>query len=192
MKHSSLLLGMASAVLISGCMPAAPSTGETAMSSSAMTSSAAMADASSSASSEAPAGAVVIAFDKKVTEDDLATIHTTAALRMTGAITEEVDLGEILGELVQVDPSAYGTYAKDGTEVIAVFTAWWAGQGEEIIVRHDKTAAVLSVDHRYGDESGSCTEPQNMAEFPLAASSTLELQDTGETAAQSSLKFCYE
>ncbi len=72
---------------------------------------------------------------------------------------------------------------------MAIFTAWWAGQGEEIQVQmHNQN---LIVTHRYGDEQSVCTEWEEIARIPLGQDVVVEWEGVGEhTVEQSSIAFC--
>lgn len=128
-----------------------------------------------------------------MSEDALATIMTEAVLKLSGAVNQEINLGgDIQGELVVVNPSAYGAYAKEGGETVAVLTTWWAGQGEEIFITKYSDPPSLTVEHRYGDETGICTPPELIADVELAGKVEVSLVGFEPTVAQSSLQFCHE
>ncbi len=134
---------------------------------------------------------ILIRVEKSVTEDAQATQHTKAILHVSGVATKDIDLGDVLGELVYVDPATYETYAEQENkpETLAVFTAWWAGQGEEIQVQlHNQN---LIVTHQYGDEEGTCTKWEELARVPLGQDVAVEWENLGEPGVDhSSIDFC--
>ncbi len=141
-------------------------------------------DTSSSSSPKDRGTVVSIALQKSSeTNEADGVVHTTATLQLGGALEETVDLGDIQGELFVVENAN-----DNDADVVAMLTAWFAGQGEEIIITHadDK----LTVSHIYGDESGFCTEPETIAEFELSDRMSVELLGFDETVEQSSLAFC--
>ncbi len=176
------LLFALSLALIAGCTPATVGTPLEGSSS------------SSSSVSVAPSGTLEVKLEKTLSEDELATIHTKAFLRLSGAVTQTIDLGDdIQGELVVVNPSAYGAYAAEGGTTVAVLTTWWAGQGEEIYVTQYKDPPAFTVEHRYGDEQGTCTSPELIADVELPAGDVkVELVGFEPTVEQSSLQFCHQ
>ena len=134
---------------------------------------------------ETDAGPVTLEFEKTTSEDELATLHTKASL---SAADQTIDLGDILGDLIPVKASAYGIY--DG-EVLLVLTSWWAGQGEEIVVTRSEDG--IMVTHRFGDESGTCTEATVLGEIKVSGDAEVTLKGLGtEILDQSSIRFCYE
>lgn len=136
--------------------------------------------------------ALTISLEKAMTEDAEATLHTKASLRLSGAIDDVIDLDDILGDLLYVDPKAYGVYARPNGQTVAVLTAWWAGQGEEIVITQMTAPPSLVIEHRYGDESGECTEAEVLAKYPLTATVRVSLDDFGDPTPQSRIQFCSE
>ncbi len=153
---------------------------------------------SSSSSSAAPTAsgstALTVTFSKTVSEDDQAVQHTKATLALAGAVTTSIDLGEIVGELQYVNPSAYGPYAQPAGkgETVAVLTSWFAGEGEEIIVTQFHDPHRFTVERRYGDESGTCTTTELVKDVELPGDVTIELKGFVSPVDQSTLAFCHE
>ncbi len=132
-----------------------------------------------------------ITLEKTMTEDVQATILTNATLTFAGATTQTLALDEIQGDLMYVDPTTYPLYKQDGSDVVAILTAWWAGQGEEIVIRQTDDAHIV-IEHRYGAEDGTCTDPEQLADFALSGKVQSTLENFGEPVAQSSIQFCQE
>lgn len=173
MKH---ILPLSALLLLVACAPVAP--GNT--------------SGTSSDAARVMAGkGIMIRMEKIVTEDEQATTHTKATLHVTGVVEKDIDLGDILGDLVFVDPTTYPVYAEQELkpETIAIFTAWWAGQGEEIQVQmHEQNLIVMQ---RYGDEEGTCTEWKEIAKVPLGQDVVVEWEGVGESTVEaSSIAFC--
>ncbi len=169
-------LSSAALLLLVACTTAAPGTS----------------DQTSSEAGRFMAGkGILIRLDKTVTEDEQATTHTKASFHVSGAVDKDIDLGDILGDLVFVDPTTYPVYAEQELkpETIAIFTAWWAGAGEEIQVQlHEQN---LIVTRRSGGEEGVCTEWEEVAKIPLGQDVVVEWEGIeGATVDQSSLAFC--
>lgn len=132
-----------------------------------------------------------VTLEKTVQEDAQAVPHTKAILRLSGEVMQEVDLGDIQGELMMVNPSAYDVYREPNADVVAVLTSWFAGQGQEIIIAQSRDPHALTVTHRYGDEEGTCTAPTSLAHFPLQDFVQVTLSGFEPAVGQSSLQFCY-
>lgn len=133
---------------------------------------------------------IMIRVEKETTEDEQAVLHTKAILHVTGVAEQDIDLGDIQGELLYVDPATYPVYSEEENmpETVAIFTAWFAGQGEEIrVLLHNQE---LIVDHRYGDEQNTCTEYEEIARVALGRDVVVEWENLGETTPQSSIAFC--
>lgn len=135
---------------------------------------------------------LTVTLEKTVVEDELATVHTKAVLRLRGALNESIDLGDILGELMVVDPKVHPQYQQANGDVVAVLTSWWARQGEEIFITEFDDPHAFTVEHRYGDEEGNCTPPGLIADLPLPGDVTISLEGFDPTAEQSSIQFCHE
>ncbi|NOS68131.1 MAG: hypothetical protein HOO67_07290 [Candidatus Peribacteraceae bacterium] len=151
------------------------------------------ADTSGTSSSDARVMAgkgLLIRVEKTMTEDAQGIQHTKAVLHVSGVIEKDIDLGDIQGELFTVDPHTYPVYAEQENkpETIGVFTAWWAGQGEEITVKLHN--GKLLVDHRYGDEQNTCTTPEQIAEVDLGGDVVVEFENLPDPTAKSSIAFC--
>lgn len=168
MKHSTLLLSLS--LFLVACSPA-------------------VAPEDQEGGPLADADHIVLTLEQTTTTDDQSIPHTSAKLRMSGAAMElALDLGEnIQGPLQYVNPAAYSTYDTEG-EVVAVLTAWFAGQGEEILMVSRN--GVMTIQHRFGDETGSCTDWEIIAEPTLPAEAAVELAGFGDPIEQSSLAFC--
>lgn len=131
-------------------------------------------------------------LEKNVTTDDQGTPHTFAVLHLTGAVETDIPLPETLGELMHVDPNAYGPYAQDNVDsVVAVLSAWWAGQGREFIVMTLRDPRIIKVEIRNGYEEGVCDPPEAFAEAEVPWGVEVSLQDFGDTVERSSVEFCH-
>lgn len=174
MRYTSLLL-TASLLLVVGCQPRADLTQPE--------------PSPTDETTDAALSPLTITLEKNVTEDAQATPHTKAVLYFTGAADRTVDLPEILGELMYVDSAAYEPY---GDDVVAVFTSWWAGQGDEFVLRKTLDPATLTIEHRTGDEEGSCTPPAIVGTYEMPGDITVTIEGVDASVAQSSILFCHE
>jgi len=146
-----------------------------------------MMDVSSAAFSGAT---LTIRLEKNTTSDADGTFHTRALLHLTGALNQTIELEDILGELMYVSPSGYGRFKYENAETVAVVTAWWAGQGEEIYITQFHDPHTLTVEHRYGDESAICSPPGMVADLPLLGDVNIDLENFGlPTVERSSIDF---
>ena len=111
--------------------------------------------------------------------DDLATVHTKAELHLEGAVEQTIDLGDIQGDLMAIAPDSWTRFRADGTLPLAAYTAWWAGQGEEIVVILRNDTPALIVERRYGDEGGACTDTTTIADIPLPSGVQVTIDSGG-------------
>ncbi|KKW38883.1 hypothetical protein A2454_06020 [Candidatus Peribacteria bacterium RIFOXYC2_FULL_55_14] len=133
---------------------------------------------------------LTIRLEKSTTSDSDGTFHTRALLHLTGALNQTIELEDILGELMYVSPSGYDRFNYENAETVAVVTAWWAGQGEEIYITQFHDPHTLTVEHRYGDESGVCFPPGMIADLPLSGDVEIDLENFGlPTVERSSIDF---
>ena len=134
-----------------------------------------------------------ITLNKTNHTDEVATLHTQASLEFTGVLNETVVFDDILGDLVAVKGVGFDVYEKPRSQTLMVLTSWWAGQGEEIVVSRSLDTNILTVSQRYGDEEGTCTDPEVLATFTLPDNIRITMDGISEGAVeQSSLRFCYE
>lgn len=168
-RFAPLVAPVALALLLASCAPAAPT-----------------ADTTSDSSASWPANEVEVMnleLQKNVTTDDQGVVTTEAALMFDGKLTP---LGTVTGELNPVarqlgqDPS-----------IIAVFTAWFAGGGEEVRVTRSEDRAALVIEKRSGDESGACTDWERVGEIAISPDQEAQLMaEAGTEVPASSLAFC--
>ncbi len=163
---------VSAALLLVACTPSPAPTDGTAMSSSAI------------------AETVRVHLTQKITEGEDGIPTNKASIEFSGSIDEVVDLGDVTGELMYVDPKAYATYKGETDDVIAVFSAWFAGGGEEIVVRHYHDTQSIAIEMRSGGEEGECTELELLAEYEITGIASLDTSNLGTPITQSSLAFC--
>lgn len=132
---------------------------------------------------------ITVAFAQTTSEDANGIMKTDATLTFSGAAMQnEVSLGDnVQGQLEFVNPASYP--ANPNGKTIALFTTWFAGQGEEILLTQ-ATDGKLWITHRYGDESGTCTEWEAIAEVPAPADATIKVEGLTAPIDASSLAFC--
>lgn len=131
-----------------------------------------------------------VKLDQTTTEDAQGVPSTKATLTFSGVVDKVVDLGNIQGPITAVDEKAYVNYVEPLGNVALVLTAWFAGQGEEIWVTQHMDTKAVSVQHRYGGEEGTCTDPEQIAEFSVPATVSFTFEGLGTRVDQSSLAFC--
>jgi hypothetical protein len=133
---------------------------------------------------------LMIRVEQNVTEDAQGVPHNKAKLVISGVANKEVDLGDIQGELQYVDPASYPVYAEQENlpETVGLFTSWFAGQGEEVSVTIFNQ--YLYVGHRMGDESGTCTKSEELAQIKLGRDVVVEWENLPTQIPNSSLAFC--
>ncbi len=126
---------------------------------------------------------VNLQLENTVSTDAQGTVTSDATLTLDG---KKIPLGTIPGELKPVarqegqDPS-----------VIATLTSWWAGAGDEIRVTRSADAKSLLVEHRSGDESGTCTAWEKLTAVDVSPDTEVQLvAESGSELPRSSLAFC--
>jgi hypothetical protein len=133
---------------------------------------------------------LMIRLEQNITYDKDAIPHNKAIMHVTGVAEADIDLGDVYGDLLYVDPASYPTYSgnENMPETVAMFTTWFAGQGEEFNVKLQNQN--LIIDHRYGDEQGTCTELMQVTSIPLGKDVVVEWDSLPEKTDKSSLAFC--
>lgn len=148
---------------------------------------------SSSSSVAAMGNVLTIQLEKSTTESSDAIPTTKAILKLSGAVDRTIVIPDITGELMNVKPGGFVAYEQESGETVAIVTAWFAGGGDEIVITRMHDTHTLIIEHRQGDEEGTCPPGVSLANIALAEDVTVSLQGFGEpTAEQSSLEFCHE
>lgn len=147
MKPSTLTLALSSALLACACT-ATPTPADT--------------GADSSASPKKPAGGITTLSwefqETRIGEYDQPFSNVT--LKLSGSENRTVLVGEFTGTCAEQDKAAIGA---EGDDVIIAARCWWAGAGEDFLVRR-KTEGELRIEHRSVDE-GSPDEPAAVLPF---------------------------
>jgi hypothetical protein len=124
-------------------------------------------------------GPLTVHLEASTWTDELATVHTKAELHLEGAVEQTIDLGDIQGDLMAIDPNGWERFKENGDIPLAAYTAWWAGQGEEIVVILRNDTPALIVERRYGDEGGACTDTTTIADIPLPSGVQVTIDSGG-------------
>ncbi len=147
----------------------------------------------SSASSEDPGYNKVedpwtlsVSMVRKATVDANGEPHTLASVRLRGATDKDIVVYNAPGDFQFVDPSTYRTPG-----AIALFSVWWDGTGNEVMLRLDRVTHNLLIERRTGgEESERCSPWSLIDEVPVPPGVDLKLLSMGESTDESVLQYC--
>lgn len=143
MKPSSL--GIAATLLLCACAPIAP-----------------VKDSANDAKVGATGNVTVSWKFEETRRAEYDQPFSNVSVVLSGDLNEAVLVGEFSGVCAAQKKEAIGA---DGDDVLLAARCWWAGAGEDFLVRR-KTAGELRIEHRSIDE-GTAEEPAPVFPFKL-------------------------
>ncbi len=127
-----------------------------------------------------------VSMVRQATVDTNGDPHTLASVRLRGATNKDVVVYNAPGDFQFVSPSTYRTPG-----AIALFSVWWDGTGNEVMLRLDRETHNLLIERRTGgEESERCSPWSLIDEIPVPPGVDLELLSMGESTDESVLQYC--